>query len=107
MFFQFARRSGRINGSAKVYARRLRQDPCSYCGGEGGTVDHIEPYSRAGGGAMNLTGACDRCNVDKGEMPMLLWMAERNLAKQQEQAGAQLYREDAPVSAQQLLASVA
>ncbi len=29
-----------------AWLRLLRADPCAYCGGPGGTVDHVEPRSR-------------------------------------------------------------
>lgn len=53
----------------------LRLDPCAYCGGPGGTIDHIEP--RALGGANwieNMTGACRKCNSSRGITPMLFFM---------------------------------
>lgn len=74
---QLARRSGRINGNAKQYAKLLRQDPCSYCGNQGGTVDHIDPYSLRGGAAHNLTAACEYCNSRKGDEPLLIWLIQR------------------------------
>lgn len=62
----------------------LRQDPCSYCGGPGGTIDHIEPRSkrvRGIGGAhswLNYTGSCQPCNGRKSVRKMLLWMRSRH-----------------------------
>lgn len=51
----------------REYKRVIRHDPCAYCGGDGGTVDHIVP--RPAGGARwdweNWTGACERCNRRK------------------------------------------
>lgn len=47
----------------------LKYDPCSYCFGPGGTVDHIEPRKlRTGiarGDWYNKTGACRECNRKK------------------------------------------
>jgi hypothetical protein len=54
----------------------LRCDPCSYCGGRGGTVDHISPkaYRPQGirGCWSDYTGACLDCNMAKGIKP-LIW----------------------------------
>lgn len=62
----------------------LRRDPCSYCGGVGGTVDHVEPRSRPprlgtrGGGVYtwaNYVGACHNCNGRKGAASLLAFLA--------------------------------
>jgi predicted nucleic acid-binding Zn ribbon protein len=56
----------------------LRCDPCAYCGGPGGGVDHID--SLAGGGLddlENLTGACVACNSSKRDRPLLVWLLAR------------------------------
>lgn len=56
----------------------LRADPCAYCLNVGGTVDHIEPRSRGGLDVPNnRTGACPRCNCQKGETPLLLFLVRR------------------------------
>jgi HNH endonuclease len=61
-----------------AYRRALRDDPCAYCGGQGGSIDHIDP--QAGGGADawgNMAGACKRCNSTKAALPLLvalLWV---------------------------------
>lgn len=55
----------------------LRYDPCAYCGGPSGTVDHIVPtaersrYRRVESGWPNLTGACEPCNRRKRNLPLL------------------------------------
>lgn len=58
----------------------IKLDPCSYCGGVGGTIDHIHPRSRAnydlGTGFdrfhwTNYTGACEECNVRKNSMGLV------------------------------------
>ena len=55
----------------------LRRDPCAYCPGAGGTVDHIEPRCRPSRGVgsphgwVNTTGACTRCNGAKRDRPLL------------------------------------
>lgn len=61
----------------------LRADPCAYCGGPGGTVDHVEPRSRAARGLgsvhgwTNTVGACGPCNGRKSDHPLLVWLARR------------------------------
>lgn len=60
----------------------LRLDPCAYCGGPGGTIDHIVP--RVAGGAptaWNLTGACAACGVLKGRWPLLAFLLLRLLCR--------------------------
>jgi 5-methylcytosine-specific restriction endonuclease McrA len=56
----------------------LRLDPCAWCGGPGGTIDHIVP--RAVGAAatdLNLTGSCAACNEAKGRWPLLPFLLLR------------------------------
>jgi hypothetical protein len=66
-----------------AWLRMLRSDPCAYCGGEGGTVDHVEPRSRAARGLgsvhgwINTVGACQPCNGRKGDRDLLPWLAGR------------------------------
>lgn len=56
----------------------IRRDPCSYCGGGGGTVDHIIPRSAGGGNTWeNLTGACEPCNRARSSTPSMLFLARR------------------------------
>lgn len=80
--------------SAKEYERMLRCDPCSYCGGPGGTIDHIDPrpVRKAGRRSWtNLTGACERCNrtKDKGKdgghrsVPMMLRDARQSAEREE------------------------
>lgn len=54
---------------ASAYRRVLQGDPCSYCGEPVAHIDHIQ----AGGGNdwSNLTGACERCNARKSDVPLL------------------------------------
>jgi 5-methylcytosine-specific restriction endonuclease McrA len=67
----------------EAWMRFIRADPCSYCGGPGGTVDHIEPRSRRVrgiGGAhswLNYAGACESCNGHKAAIPLLLFLRGR------------------------------
>jgi 5-methylcytosine-specific restriction endonuclease McrA len=71
-----ARRMERYPGASEDQIRALLADPCSYCGGPGGEIDHIE----AGGsrGFDNLTAACRSCNAAKGDKSLLLFLAHRN-----------------------------
>lgn len=66
-----------------AWLRMLRADPCSYCGGPGGTVDHVEPRARAARGIgsvhgwTNTVGACAPCNGRKSDRALLVWLARR------------------------------
>jgi 5-methylcytosine-specific restriction endonuclease McrA len=57
------------------FAAVVAGDPCSYCGGPGGEVDHVDPVS-AGGVSdwTNLTGACRSCNARKNARPLLAFL---------------------------------
>lgn len=69
-----ARRSSAVN-----FLDVLRIDPCAYCGGAGGVIDHI--YPRALGGSdewTNLTAACAQCNNQKKAKLLLTYLAHRN-----------------------------
>lgn len=54
------------------YVRRsdvveLLNKPCAYCGGPGGSIDHIVPLARGGtNDRSNLASACIPCNSAKG-----------------------------------------
>lgn len=55
------------------YRTVLRADPCAYCGGQGGTIDHVQPIAYGGADHWeNLTGACAVCNGAKSARG-LLW----------------------------------
>lgn len=62
----------RIPYTKVVLSRRnvMRRDSfiCQYCGKKSSlTIDHVVPKSRGGGDTWeNLTTACERCNVKKG-----------------------------------------
>jgi 5-methylcytosine-specific restriction endonuclease McrA len=58
-----ARRGSRYDEDSKVVLGQIILDPCSYCGGPAGAVDHITALS-AGGAShwSNITGACLVCN---------------------------------------------
>lgn len=56
----------------------LHRDPCAYCGGPGGSVDHIVPVRHGGiADPTNLTSACAACNTVKGETPLLQFLLSR------------------------------
>lgn len=63
-----------------AWLRLLRADACAYCGGPGGTVDHVEPRSRAPRGLgsahswLNVVGACARCNGSKRDRSLLTFL---------------------------------
>lgn len=66
------------------WLRLVRADPCAYCGDTpSGTVDHVEPRSRAArglGGAhswLNVVGACPACNGLKADRPLLRFLGTR------------------------------
>lgn len=62
----------------REYPAVLLRDPCSYCGGPAGEVDHVTPVSRGGTSDWgNLTAACPICNRSKGNKPLLLWLLSR------------------------------
>lgn len=67
-----AARIRRMPESEAIYVRALYGDPCAYCGGPGGTVDHITPSARRGRNHWtNYTAACVECNRRKGAVPLL------------------------------------
>jgi|ERR1039458_1109687 hypothetical protein len=61
------------------YRAILRNDPCSYCGGPGETIDHITPISAGGSNQWeNLTSACKSCNASKCDRSdWLIWLSQR------------------------------
>lgn len=79
-------RGDRLGPAPESWRRVLRRDPCFYCGGPGGTVDHIVPLSRRGPDTpANLTGACKACNTEKLATPLLLFLIAREAARLQRQ----------------------
>lgn len=57
-----------IRAYSRMYGAVVRLNPCAYCGGEGGTLDHIIPLARGGKHVYwNMTSACDICNSRKGD----------------------------------------
>lgn len=78
------RRDGETHRDA--WKRILRDDPCAYCGGESTTIDHIVPArgtQRPGLGGLhswtNYTGACERCNWSKADVPLIDWLLRRRV----------------------------
>jgi 5-methylcytosine-specific restriction endonuclease McrA len=72
------RRGAPLNQSGRDYARVLYNDPCSYCGGRAGEIDHIEPLALGGGPDWdNLTAACRSCNAQKHSTPLLHYLLRR------------------------------
>lgn len=62
---------------SRQYAHAIVSDPCAYCGGEGGALDHI--VARKNGGLdhwSNFTAVCHSCNSRKRTKSMLLFMCE-------------------------------
>lgn len=72
------KRGYRLTADDRAYMRLLITDPCAYCGGPGGTIDHIEPLSITASGVWsNLTAACHSCNSGKNAKPILVYLLER------------------------------
>lgn len=60
------------------WANVLRADPCSYCAGPGGTLDHIDPTINGGLSAYdNLAGACLSCNSSKSDQRLLAFLLRK------------------------------
>lgn len=77
-----ARRARLAGASARPLPRRvlrrLRAARCTYCGGPGGTVDHLVPLSRGGQHSEgNLAPACRSCNSSKGDKLLIEWRMSR------------------------------
>lgn len=52
----------------------LREEPCDYCGGSGGEVDHVVPLTRGGlHHPQNLAPCCRACNSSKGNRLLSEW----------------------------------
>src|SRR4051794_19767205 len=78
----------RVDGEShyQAWLALVRRDPCSYCPGPGGTVDHVDPRCRSARGLgsvhgwVNTVGACTRCNAAKRDLPMLDFLHRRRMA---------------------------
>lgn len=74
----------RVDGESHydAWLALARRDPCAYCAdaGSAGTVDHVEPRSRAARGLgtphgwINTVGACVRCNGAKRDLGLLIFL---------------------------------
>lgn len=65
----------RMSTESRWYIGVLREDPCAYCGGPGGTIDHIVPKFSAGENQWsNFTSACFGCNNRKKARPLLAYL---------------------------------
>lgn len=54
------------------YGKQLLNDPCNYCGGPAGELDHITPLAEGGTNDWwNLTAACRSCNRRKNDRSVL------------------------------------
>ncbi|MGE3404529.1 MAG: HNH endonuclease [Vicinamibacterales bacterium] len=74
----FAYRGVALTKGGPPWRAVLRRDPCAYCGGPAGTIDHIRPTGRGGrNGWQNETSACERCNNAKADRTLLLWLVSR------------------------------
>jgi hypothetical protein len=95
------------------YRKAMKYDPCAYCGGDGGELDHITAvavhpeYEDVGVGRTtrgfrgypgfrsdwaNLTGACARCNRQKKTNPLLFTLLRERLFAQFQRPLEQLRR---------------
>lgn len=72
-----ARRAMPLTDQAREYIAILQNDPCSYCGTAGGTIDHIIPVAKGGTNDWdNLTAACLSCNSKKHDRHLLTFLLE-------------------------------
>ncbi len=73
------REGGPPAGEVVEWMAILRSDPCSYCGGPGGSVDHVQPVLFGGRTEVNnLASTCRPCNSSKGSKPLLAWLVQRS-----------------------------
>lgn len=67
-----------LDAGALEWAKILRNDPCSYCGGVSDSIDHIIPQAQYKDHSWsNLTAACRLCNSSKQDKPLIQWLATR------------------------------
>lgn len=70
-----ARRKAPFDAAARDYGLVILRDPCSYCGGLTEHMDHVVPLKLGGDSSWdNLTAACQRCNFQKTDKPLLLFL---------------------------------
>jgi 5-methylcytosine-specific restriction endonuclease McrA len=64
------------DADAIAFAAILRRDPCAYCGGPAGEIDHIIAIDQGGPNTWdNLTAACKNCNSQKRTIPLLPFLS--------------------------------
>lgn len=64
-----------VTAETVEFAGVLLADPCSYCGGAGGGIDHIIAQSQGGEGQWgNLTATCGSCNSRKHTKDLLQFL---------------------------------
>lgn len=62
------------NGFYLAAQTYVAHDVCVWCGGDGGTIEHITPHALGGRGIWNQAAACGRCNSRRGTASILLWL---------------------------------
>jgi 5-methylcytosine-specific restriction endonuclease McrA len=73
-----ARSLRRCTSEATEYREVLYCDPCSYCGGPAGSVDHIVSVATGGGNEWeNFTAACKACNTSKHAELLVMFLQRR------------------------------
>lgn len=73
-----ARKALTRNEDSAVYVEVIRHDPCSYCGGPAGTIDHITALKAGGENHWtNYTSACLPCNGGKRDRSLLTALSNR------------------------------
>jgi 5-methylcytosine-specific restriction endonuclease McrA len=75
------RKRGTTVESTPQYKKRLRCDPCAYCGNYSDTlmtIDHVIPTARGGENHMdNMTSACRECNARKADTTLLMYLLQQ------------------------------
>ena len=62
----------------ETVARLVVKDPCGFCGGPGGTLEHVRPLSLSlDDSADNFAGSCLSCNSSKGTQSLLEFLLSR------------------------------
>lgn len=69
---------GEMDADTMEYIALLRHDPCSYCGGPAGEIDHITSVGHDGTNHWtNYTAACRSCNASKSANDLLTYFIRR------------------------------
>lgn len=74
----------RARGNAGSHCSRawFLSAPCAYCLGVATSVDHIVAKSRGGTlTSENTAPACGDCNLRKGDLPLLVFLAKRRASQ--------------------------